>query len=162
MTLVQCFAVQFQDKIHRKFRNKTLAFLSIPVFVSFIVIGMVAGFEKNRMVTIIVVFSMFFVQHFLRAPYWTLENKYMTNFTNPAIRVKILSASKFVQRVARMAISFLAGLLLEYYSTSEAYFIIGTIGLLTILLVLNYMKKRIGLVPEEYDRQDIEYMVSKN
>ena len=136
--------------------------MSIPVFVSFIVIGMITGFGKNRMVTIIVVFSMFCVQHFLRAPYWTLENKYMTNFTNPAIRVKILSASKFVQRVARMAISFLAGLLLEYYSTSEAYFIIGTVGLLTILLVLNYMKKRIGLAPEEYDRQDIEYMVSKN
>ena len=162
LTLVQCFAVQFQDKIHRKFSNKTLAFLSIPVFVSFIVIGMVAGFWENRMVTIIVVFSMFCVQHFLRAPYWTLENKYITNFTNPAIRVKILSASKFVKRVARMLISFLAGLLLEYYSTSKAYFMIGAVGLVLILLILKYMQKRVGLNPEEYNKQDIEYMVSKD
>ena len=55
LTLVQCFAVQFQDRIHRKFSNKTLAFLSIPVFVSFIVIGMVVGFWENRMVTILVI-----------------------------------------------------------------------------------------------------------
>lgn len=157
LTMVQCFSVQFQDKIHNRFQNKTLSFLSIPIFVSFIMIGLIANLKFNHIVQIIVIIAMFAIQHFLRSPYWTLENRYITNFTNPYIRVKILSASKFMKRVARMLITFLAGLLLEYYTTSQAYFIIGIVGLFVIMLVLKYMEKRVGLKPEEYDKKDIEY-----
>lgn len=157
LTMVQCFAVQFQAKIHNRFRNKTLSFLSIPVFVSFIIIGVVGHLQFNRMAQITIILLMFALQHFLRSPYWTLENKYITNFTTPNIRIKILSASKFMKRIARMTVSFLAGLLLEYYTTSQAYFIIGAVGLVLMLLILTYMNKRVGLKPEEYDKSDIQY-----
>lgn len=157
LSLVQSFSVQYQDKIHNTFKNKALAFLSLPIFVSFILIGMIAKLEINRIVVIIVVFAMFSVQHFLRAPYWVLENKYLTNFTNSDIRVKILSISKITKRISRMLMTFVAGLLLEYYMTSQAYLIIGIVGLVIMLLVLNYMKKRVGLNPEEYEKKDIEY-----
>lgn len=162
LILVQCFSVQYQNKIHKKLKNKTLTFLSIPVFVSFIIIGVVVEVCENRIFMIMVILSMFCIQHFLRAPYWTLENKYITNFTNSYIRVKILSVSELMKKIARMLISFLAGLLLEHYSTSQAYFMIGSIGLVIMLFILKYMQKRVGLKPEEYDKQDIEYDTSKN
>lgn len=54
-----------------------------------------------------------------------------------------------------MVISFLGGLLLEFYSTSTSYLIIGVLGLIVILLVLKYMKKRIGLSPEDYEKEDV-------
>ncbi len=157
LSLVQCFSVNFQGKIHNQFKNRTLAFLSIPIFVSFIVIGIVGTLNLNYAFTIIIVIAMFSVQHFLRSPYWVLENKYITNFTNTAIRVKILSVAKILKKIVKIVITFVAGLLLEYFTTSEAYFIIGSVGLVIILLVLHYMKKRVGLQPEEYDTTDIVY-----
>lgn len=158
LTMVQCLSVQFQDKIHNRFRNKTLAFLSIPIFISFIIIGVVANLNFNHIAQIFTIIVMFAIQHFLRSPYWVLENKYITNFTTPAIRVKILSVAKFMKRITRMSISFIAGLLLETYTTSQAYFIIGFVGLIVMLLILKYMSQRVGLKPEDYDKKDIEYI----
>ena len=62
-----------------------------------------------------------------------------------------------MSKITRMSISFLAGLLLEYYTTSQAYFLIGLIGLIVVLLLLKYMNSRVGLAPEQYDKKDIEY-----
>ncbi len=157
LTLEQGVSVQLQNKIHNRFRNKTLAFLAIPIFLSFIIIGITVALNLNRMVTIIAVIAMFAVQHFFRSPYWTLENKYITNFTDDYIRVKILSANKTLKAIFRIIITFLAGLLLNYNTTSEAYLIIGVVGLIGIGLVLKYMQKKVGLEPEKYEKSDIDY-----
>ena len=62
-----------------------------------------------------------------------------------------------IKNIGQIVTSFLGGLLLEFYNTSTSYLIIGVVGLCTILLILQYMKKRIGLSPESYSKQDIEY-----
>lgn len=125
LTIVQCFSVKCQDKIHNKFKNKTLTFISIPVFISFIILGIVASSKLSSIFIMIVVAIAFFVQHFLRGPYWTLEKRYITNFTNSDIRTKVLSCANLVNGIGKMAIAFLGGLLLEYYSTSISYIIVG-------------------------------------
>lgn len=155
LTLVQCFSVRYQDKIHNKFENKTLTFISVPIFVSFIGVGIVANL--NFAFTIIIVMFAFFIHHFFRGPYWVLEDRYVTNFTTANIRTKILSTSNLIKNIGEIIISFLGGVLLEFYTTSTSYLVIGIVGLIVILLVLKYMKKRIGLNPEEYNKQDVEY-----
>ena len=157
LTLVQCFSVKYQDKIHNTFKNRTLAFIAIPIFISFIIVGMVATMNLNFAFTFIIVMFAFFIHHFFRSPYWVLEDRYVTNFTNSNMRAKILSINNLIKNLAELLISFLGGLLLEFYTTSQAYLIIGVVGLVIILLVLIYMKKRIGLRPEENDKEDIEY-----
>lgn len=99
----------------------------------------------------------FFIHHFFRGPYWVLEDRYVTSFTNSNIRAKILSTSNLIKNIGEIVISFLGGLLLEFYNTSTSYLIVGIVGLCVILLILQYMKKRIGLNPEDYNKQDIEY-----
>lgn len=157
LTLVQCFSVKYQDKIHNTFKNKTLAFISVPIFLSFIITGIIANLNLNFSFTIIIVMFAFFIHHFFRGPYWVLEDRYVTNFTNANIRAKILSTSNLIKNIGEILISFLGGLLLEFYTTSTSYLIIGIVGLIVILVVLKYMKKRIGLSPEEYNKEDIEY-----
>lgn len=125
LTIVQCFSVKCQDKIHNKFKNKTLTFISIPVFISFIILGIVASSKLSSIFIMIVVAIAFFVQHFLRGPYWTLEKRYITNFTNSDIRTKVLSCANLVKGIGKMSIAFLGGLLLEYYSISISYIIVG-------------------------------------
>ena len=157
LTLLQCFSVKYQDKIHNDFKNKTLTFISIPIFLSFIIAGAITSLNINFYFTIIIVMLTFFIHHFFKGPYWVLEDRYVTNFTNANIRAKILSTSNLIKNIGEIVISFLGGLLLEFYTTSTAYLIVGIVGLIIILLVLLYMKKRIGLSPEEYDKHDIEY-----
>lgn len=157
LTLVQCFSVRYQDKIHNTFKNKTLAFISVPIFLSFIIAGIVANLNLNFSFKIIIIMFAFFIHHSFRGPYWVLEDKYVTNFTTTNIRAKILSTSNLIKNIGEIVISFLGGLLLEFYTTSISYLIIGIIGLIVILFVLKYMKKRIGLNPEQYNKEDIKY-----
>ena len=88
LTLVQCFSVRYQDKIHNTFKNRTLSFISIPIFLSFIMAGIIGNLNLNFYFTIIVVMFAFFIHHFFRGPYWVLEDRYVTNFTNSNIRAK--------------------------------------------------------------------------
>lgn len=64
------------------------------------------------------------------------------------------SLSYILGATSSILISFLGGLLLEFYTTSTSYLIIGIVGLIVILLVLMYMKKRIGLSPQKYNKED--------
>lgn len=155
LTLVQCFSVKYQDKIHNTFKNKTLTFIAIPIFISFIMVGIAATMHLNSVFTFIIVMSAFFIHHFFRGPYWVLEDRYVTNFTNSSIRTKILSVNNLIKNLGEILISFLGGILLEFYTTSQSYLIIGIVGLVTIILVLIYMKKRIGLPPEDYKRREV-------
>lgn len=145
LTLVQCFSVRYQEKIHNTFKNKTLMFLSVPIFISFILVGIVTYIDIGFVLNIIVVMFAFFLHHFFRGPYWVLEDRYVTNFTTSNTRAKILSASNFIKNIGQIIISFLCGLLLELYTTSQSYFIVGIVGFIAILLVLKYMKERIGV-----------------
>lgn len=158
LTLVQCFSVGYQDKIHNTLKNKTLAFIAIPIFISFIMIGIVTNLNLNFVLTIIVVMIAYFMHHFFRGPYWVLKERYITNFTNSDNRAKILSVNNFIQYIGEIVIKFLGGLLLEYYSTGTSYLIVGVVGLFIILFILKYMKGRVGLNPEDYNEQDIGYI----
>lgn len=148
LTMVQCFSVRYQDKIHNTFKNRTLMFLSVPIFISFIIVGFVTNLNINFIFNIIVVMFAFFLHHFFRGPYWVLEDRYVTNFTTSNMRAKILSASNFIKNIGEIIISFLCGLLLEFYTTSQSYIIVGVFGLIAILVVLKYMKTRIGVNEE--------------
>ena len=145
LTLVQSFSINYQDKIHNTFKNRTLAFISIPIFVSFIIVGVITKLNFNFAFTLIIVIIAFFIHHVFRGPYWVLEDRYVTNFTTSNTRAKILSASNFIKNIGQIIISFLCGLLLELYTTSQSYFIVGIVGFIAILLVLKYMKERIGV-----------------
>ena len=155
LTLVQCFSVGYQDKIHNTFKNKTLAFISIPIFISFIMIGIITNLNLNFVFTLIVVMIAYFMHHFFRGPYWVLKERYITNFTSSDNRAKILSVNNFIQYIGEIVIKFLGGVLLEYYSTGTSYLIVGIVGLCIILFILKYMKSRVGLNPKDYNEQDI-------
>lgn len=157
LTLVQCFSVKYQDKIHNTFKNRTLTCISVPIFASFILVGVVCTMHLNFVFTFLIVMLAFFIHHFFRGPYWVLEDRYVTNFTNSNTRAKILSVKNLIKNLGEILISFLGGVLLEFYPTSQAYLIIGVVGLVIILWVLAFMKKRIGLRPKEYEKEDIEY-----
>jgi len=157
LTIISAFSAKCQDKLHNKFKNKTLAAVSIPVFISFVLIGAITILDVNYTITMIVVLICFSIHHFFRAPYWTLNKRYSINFTNSDIRTSVLSAGELIEGIGTSIIFLLAGLLLEYYDTNMAYLIIGIAGTIVMLLALRYMKPRLGLNPREYNKEEIEH-----
>lgn len=71
------------------------------------------------------------------------------------MRVKILSAAFFIEGTTNALISFICSKILEFLPTNITVFLLGAIFTLIIIVVLEYMKTRVGLKPEEYSKKDI-------
>ena len=55
----------------------------------------------------------------------------------------------------------IGSLILEKVKVQHAYLIVSTVALASMLMVLKYMKTRIGLKPEEYKKEDIEFEITE-
>ena len=143
--------------IHTKYRNKSLTVLGIPTAFSVVVSGLVIvlGFPYWLMLAIIII--CFGTQHFTRGPYYTLIKQYLSSFSTSDMRIKIFSANTLIEGFIGSIISFAGAFLLEYNSTAISSLIIGSICTLLIIILLEYMRTRVGLKPEEYSKKDIHY-----
>lgn len=146
-----------QDKIHMKFKNHTLAVLSLPIILSCIVIGIIgAAFGDNIMSVIAIVF-IFFTHGIFKGPYFGLSARYLNNFTNRSIRVKLTALRNLLYYLSAITITFVCSILLQYTKTSILFIIIGCIYTLLILYLLEFMKDKVGLKPEQYSSDELKY-----
>ena len=70
---------------------------------------------------------------------------------------KLTALSKLVQNLFAAGIAFICALLLKYTSTANTFIIIGCITTISAVLILDYMKDRVGLKPEQYSKEDLKY-----
>ena len=154
LTLISGIASTFQDKIHKKFRNKTFTVLALSYVLSIILIGFVLLSKFNNVLPIILV--LFVVRSIIMPNYYILAERYCKNFTTPKTRARVSLAVEFSTNVIESISLFLAGVLLDGANINYATLIIGFVFILFFVLALDYMKKRVGLKPEGYDKNDIE------
>ena len=67
-----------------------------------------------------------------------------------------------MEDLGAMLSSFIVSILLKNMAIAYASLIIGIVSLILFIIVLDYMKTRIGLKPEEYRKQDIEFDSKEN
>ena len=154
LTLISGFASAFQDKIHKKFRNKTFTVLSISYTLSIILIGFILLSGKNNILPIILV--LLAVRSITMSNYYILSERYSKNFTTPKTRSRVSFAIEFTTNIIESVGLFLSGLMLDGVGITYATLIIGLIFMFLFVIVLDYMKTRVGLKPEQYDKKDIE------
>lgn len=154
LTLISGFASAFQDKIHKKFRNKTFTVLSISYTLSIILIGFILLSGKNNILPIILV--LLAVRSITMSNYYILSERYSKNFTTPKTRARVSFAIEFTTNIIESIGLFLSGLMLDGVGITYATLIIGLIFMFLFVIVLDYMKTRVGLKPEQYDKKDIE------
>ena len=150
-----------QNKFHNKFRNKTLTAFSIPYCISLIISGFVIVGKLNITLGIIIIFMMFIIQNIIKGPYYTLIYRYLNSFSSPEISTKIYSVNALVEGIFRFLITMFASFLLDHTTTSYALIIIGCLFMAILVILLDYMKNRVGLKPEEYKKSDIEFTFVK-
>lgn len=146
-----------QNYFHKKFKNKLLTYFSMIYSLSFIAIGLVGYANFDIHFTILFVLVMISIQYIIKGPYWTLIKRYLNSFTTPKINTKIYSLDTLAGSTIRTLISLFCSWLLGITSTFVTYAILGCVLTVIFIFLLDYMKTRVGLKPEEYTDIDINF-----
>ena len=154
-------SISLKRPIEKKFKNRTLCFISLGYIGACIIIGIISSFyAKTTIIPIILI--MYAVQKITTSIWYILESKYLKNFTNENMRNKITFSYEFIGGIAASIFSVLGGLLLEIVNVQNAFLLVGLFALAIMILTLDYMRTRFGLKPEEYKKEDIEFISATN
>lgn len=146
-----------QHHLHNRFHNKTLTMLALPTTVSCIVIGLTVMGELPYNLTVATILWMFFFQFIVKGPFYTLIKRYLNNFTTSALREKIISCYTLGESIARAMIGMIISWLLRGTTASNTLFLIGCIFTVVMVLLLDKMRHKVGLKPEEYHQKEIQF-----
>lgn len=158
LILIGGISLSLKNPIEKKFKNRTLAFISLMYIGTCIAIGAISTMYTDSFI-IPIILVMYAIQHISTSIWYILESKYLKNFTNEDMRNKITFTYEFIGEIAASIFSILGGLLLEVASVQNAFLLVGLIALASMVVTLDYMRTRFGLKPEEYKKEDIELKV---
>ncbi len=153
--IIMGISAKNQGRIHKKYRNKTLAFLSIPTAVSCLMLGIILLCDFGKVTTISIVLLLFALQYITRGPYYILIKQYLNNFTNSEKRIKIATTNNLCENAIASILIFGASYILDYIPIAYTTIIIGCIATIGFVLLLDYMRATVGLKPEEYSKKEI-------
>lgn len=157
LTAFSAITSRFQNFFHKRFRNKLLTYFSLTFSFSMVLIGLISLYAKSFTFTVISVIALYALQYIIKGPYHTIQKRYLNSFSSPSMASKIYSANSLVESLFRTVICYVASLLLGVVSTTYSIIIIGCIFTIIFIFVLDYMKDKIGLKPEEYNKKDINF-----
>ena len=158
--MVATICAKAQIFIHKRFRNKTLAVLGIPLTISCIIIGFLAMIGTSTTFKVIIVL-LFVFQGAIKGAYNVLIYRYLNNFTNRKIRTKLATIRNMFYNISSIFISLFGAMLLNYTDSANTIIIVGCMMTILIILLLDYMRGKVGLKPEQYKKEDLKYMPQK-
>lgn len=148
---------KYQLTLHKIFRNKTLSAIAVITGIAIWLSGIFGNSGLSSNTIMILVLILYCIINLNKGSFGVLMTRYLSNFTNPSILPKIYSVNGISRNLFRMVIEFLGSYLLTITNTVNCLILSGIIfGIVTISLI-SYMKTRIGLKPEEYRKEDIEF-----
>ena len=147
--------------IHQKYRNRTLTFLGISFSISIIISGLVVMVKMPIWLMYYLLLLMFAIQYILKGPFYTLIKQYLNSFSDNELRLKIYSANSLIEYVVSTIITFSCSFLLTMFTNAQATLIVGCFALFAFIGLLIYMLDKVGLKPEQYKKEDIDYSYLK-
>ena len=83
--------------------------------------------------------------------------RYLSNFTNRKIRPKLTALRNLSSNLLTAVVSAVCAFLLEITTTANTFIIIGCITTIAAVLLVDYMKGKVGLRPSQYSKEDLKY-----
>lgn len=157
MQIVSGIAASLQSKLHEKLRNKTLTVIGISYTIACLVAGLIAISKAQYAIIILVIVITYVIRYLSSGSYYILIKKYITNFTNEEVSNKVYSAYGIVTGFGNALIGMLGSIIVSHYNLKISMIIFGLAFTLVMCVVLQFMKTRVGLKPEEYRKKDINY-----
>ena len=158
LTIFAAVATLFQNFIHNKLHNKVLTCFSITYVFTLIITGIIINLNINYTLTLCVVMVMMTIQNIIKGPYYTLIKRYLNSFSNEQISTRIYSVNSLMEDIGGTVISLIVSAMLSYTTTAYTSLFVGIILLITFIVILDYMKTRLGLKADEYKKRDIEFV----
>ena len=146
---------------HKTFKNRALTWFAFPFSLSMLFVGLAVVCHLHIYLIFATIAIMVIIISIVKGPYGTLIKRYFNSFSNPTISTKIYAAKSIVESFVRILIFLFASFILSITTISYALIIFGVILTLAFLFLLDYMKTRVGLKPEEYDKKDIDFTLLK-
>lgn len=150
-----------QNIINRKLKNHTLTYLGVPFTFSCIIIGLLANCNKS-FETVFFIIMLFIMQGAIKGAYNVLIYRYLNNFTNRKVRIKLAVIRNMVYNISSIIISLSGAALLSFTNASNTILTIGCFTALIIVLLLDYMRDKVGLEPDKYKKEDLKYSLNSN
>ena len=161
LEMVAAFSAKKQSTYHKKLRNRTLTYFAMFLSIPLIFLGLFINIGLPYEILLICTFLVFAIRSIIKGPYFTLIHRYLSSFSTPKLGTRIYSADIICSSLCRSLFSLFASWLLSFTTTSYVFIIIGCIFTLLFIFLLDYMKTRVGLKPEEYKKSDIEFVELK-
>ena len=155
LEIVAGITAKYQNKIHNKFRNKTLTFLGYPTAISFLLLGIVLVFDINPLISVPIILVLFIVQYTMRGPYFSLIKRYFNNFTNSKKRVEIATVNNLVENFIASILMFGSAFILGKLPINFTLIIVGCVAVILVVVLLDRMRFTVGLKMEEYSKKEI-------
>lgn len=154
--LVGIFATK-SIAFNRKHKNNSLTYIGILLTLGSVILGIATVFHIPFEIQLMIVTGVFVVRAYAKGVYQVLKKRYMNNFSDSKILPKIYSVNGITTNIGRMIIGIIASAILNRTNISNALIILGAICTGFIMIFAIYAKSRLGLKPEQYRKEDIEY-----
>lgn len=156
LTIIQGIACQRQYIVERKTRNKTLTWTALSFTAIFVIIGLLgmSGLPSVTLISLIVILLV--IQKIIEGTYQISISKYMVNFTTDSTITSTLTAKTLFNNIGASLVLLFGAFVLDNMDMNYGYIIVGGIGFILMALILMFMKKRVGLKPDQY-KDDYKY-----
>lgn len=145
-------------EFNKKFGNKTLTYFGIYYIISIFISSTVIVLKLPISIIVPIVITMYALQFIIKGPYQTLIKQYLSSFSSgSSMRVKIMSASGIIESAITGIVTLVGAIALNFTDTAHASIILSIVSLFILLIILHYMKSRVGLHPEQYSRRDMDF-----
>ena len=151
-----------QEEFHEKYRNKSLCTLLGIIGGTILVAGICGIIAKQYSVFILLIVVTYMIRYSFQGMYYPLTERYLRNFSNEKIDTKIFTAKNFLKSILSAVIGIMASFLLDRMNISYCMLIVGISTIILTILMSQYMKTRVGLKPEEYAKEELQFDELKN
>lgn len=148
------FGSKIQDKLEKKYKNKTLTFFSISYVCLLVFAGIFALLNLTDNILIKIGTVLFSAQYVLKGAYNVIIKEYITRYTTSAIRSKLMSIFFLSTRIGASIFSTISSFLLANYTIGISCTISGILLVIVMIFILQFMHPRMGLAPDTYTARD--------
>ena len=156
LTLMGGLSLTVKKNIEKKIKNKTLTFVSLMYICACIFVGAITSMTTSQVV-IPLILIMYAIMKMATSIWWILESKYLKNFTTENMRGKLTFTYELIGKISASIVSILGALLLKVLNAENAFLVLSLFALACMVPTLDYMRKRFGLRPKQYKKEDIEF-----
>ena len=145
------------NAFHKRNRNYSITKILYVISVSYVLSGVISIIHVPFMFQISILIILFATIRGMQGIYNTLYKRYLNNFMTSRILPSVYSMQSINDNLFRTLISTAGSFLLNIMDIKYATLFIGMLFVVLTSVISGFMRDKVGLQPEEYEKIDLKY-----